>query len=88
MLAAEFAAAGRAAQYEQLKPWLAGEAPVARQTEAARQLGMNEGAVKVAIHRMRRRFREALRAETAQTLAVGDDVEAELRYLVEALTQN
>jgi RNA polymerase sigma-70 factor (ECF subfamily) len=47
---------------------------------------MSEGAVKVAIHRLRRRFRELVRAEVAQTLPAGDDLDAELRYLIEVLT--
>lgn len=39
----------------------------------------------MAIHRLRRRFREAVRAEIGQTLADGDDVQEELRYLIEVL---
>ena len=39
----------------------------------------------MAIHRLRRRFREAVRAEISQALTDGDDVQAELRYLIEVL---
>ncbi len=53
--------------------------------DLARELGLTEGALKVAIHRLRRRFREAVRAEISQTLTDGDDVQAELRYLIEVL---
>ena len=42
---------------------------------------MKEGAVKVAVHRLRKRFRELLRQEIAQTLTDEADVEDELRYL-------
>ena len=54
-------------------------------TDLARELGLTEGALKVAVHRLRRRFREAVRAEISQTLTDGDDVQAELRYLIEVL---
>ena len=83
----EFKSAGKAAQFECLQPWLAGEAETLSQADAARQLGLNEGAVKVAVHRLRKRFREQIRTEIAHTLAEGDDVDIELRYLIEALAQ-
>lgn len=86
-VAREFADAGRGGHFETLKPWLVGEIPALSQAEAGRRLGLNEAAVKVAVHRLRKRFREAIRAEILQTLAEGDSVEAELRYLVEVLTQ-
>lgn len=85
LVAAEFASSGKAAHFDQLKPWLIGEDPALSQADVARRLGLNEGAVKVAIHRLRKRFRDVLRAEVRQTLAAGDDVEAELRYLIGAL---
>lgn len=46
---------------------------------------MSEGAVKVAVHRLRKRFREVLRDELQQTLPEGADPDEELRYLVEVL---
>lgn len=48
-------------------------------------LGMNEGAVKVAVHRLRKRYRQLLRAEIAETLSEGEDVDEELRHLFAAL---
>ena len=48
-------------------------------------LGMTEGAVKVAVHRLRRRFREAVLAEIAQTVAAPEEVDEELRHLFEAI---
>ncbi|MBX3746670.1 MAG: sigma-70 family RNA polymerase sigma factor [Verrucomicrobiae bacterium] len=86
-LAAEAAAAGRAEHFATLKPWLAGGAADLTQAAAAAQLGMGEGAVKVAIHRLRRRFRQWVRAEVAQTLGPGDHVDEELRYLVDVLAK-
>ncbi len=55
------------------------------QFEAAARLGMSEGAVKVAVHRLRKRFREALREELQHTLPEGADPDEELRYLVKVL---
>lgn len=71
---------GRSAQFEALQPWLMGD-DVASHAETAQKLGMTEGAVKVAVHRLRKRFREILRQEIAQTLDDEADVEDELRYL-------
>jgi RNA polymerase sigma-70 factor (ECF subfamily) len=84
-LAAEFREAGKPDHFECLKPWLVGETDALAQAEVGRRLGLSEGAVKVAIHRLRKRFRQLLREEILQTVADGEDIEAELRYLVEAL---
>jgi RNA polymerase sigma-70 factor (ECF subfamily) len=86
-LAGESQAAGRGEQFDALKPWLLGSLAGRSQTEAAQVLGMTEGALKVAIHRLRRRFRELVKAEIAET--VGDPAQAqeELRYLVEVLAR-
>ncbi|MBM3850310.1 MAG: sigma-70 family RNA polymerase sigma factor [Verrucomicrobia bacterium] len=76
--------AGRSAHFERLKPALVGD-DLPSPSDLARELGLTEGALKVAIHRLRRRFREAVRAEIGQTLSEGDDVQEELRYLIEVL---
>ena len=86
-LAEEYHRANRTAWFEQLKPWLAGSEPPARQAAVAAQLGLSEGALKVAVHRLRKRFREAILHELRQTLPDTDDPEDELRYLIEVLSQ-
>ena len=73
-------------QFETLKPWLTGDAEDLSQREAAGRLGMNEGAIKVAVHRLRRRFRELVKAEIAATTGDSSQVRDELRYLLEVLT--
>jgi RNA polymerase sigma-70 factor (ECF subfamily) len=83
----EFSKAGKHEQFDVLKAWLVGEAPALSQLKAARQLGMSEGAVKVAVHRLRKRFRELIRAEIAQTIEEPDKVDEELHYLVEVLSK-
>ena len=84
-LAQEHEASGKADQFEALNPWLSGDTENISQAEAAAQLGMNEGAVKVAIHRLRRRFREVIKGEIGQTVSDPVQVEVELHDLLEAL---
>jgi RNA polymerase sigma-70 factor (ECF subfamily) len=84
-LAEEHRAAGKPGQFDTLKPWLTGDTENISQADAARQLGLNESAVKVAIHRLRRRFREAVKNEIAQTLSDRAQVNEELHHLLEAL---
>ncbi len=64
-----------------LKPWLDGSS-TASQAEAAQALGMSETAVKVAIHRLRVRFRELIRAEIAATVSDPADIAGELSHLI------
>jgi RNA polymerase sigma-70 factor (ECF subfamily) len=64
---------------------LTGDTENISQAEAAARLGVNEGAVKVAIHRLRRRFREVIKDEIGQTLSDRAQVDEELHYLLEAL---
>jgi RNA polymerase sigma-70 factor (ECF subfamily) len=52
---------------------------------AASRLNMNEGAVKVAVHRLRARFRDWVKHEIAQTVPAETDIDEELRYLVSVL---
>ncbi len=82
----EYAASGRRAVFEALKRTLQGESYDPQLV--AGELGATEGAVKVAAHRLRTRFGEALRARIAQTVASAEDVEAELRELSRALSES
>lgn len=68
-----------------LKPYLTGDSEGVRYREVAGELGMNEGAVKVAVHRLRERFHEALRAEVAETVNHPGEVGDEIRYLLAAI---
>jgi RNA polymerase sigma-70 factor (ECF subfamily) len=79
---------GKASLYEKLKPFLMmgkSEIPYAR---AAGELKMSEGAVRVAVHRLRRRYRELLRDEIAQTLANPAQAGEEMQALFSALADN
>ena len=86
-LRAEFVAAGKAVDFEALKSCLMAGREVIEYGTVAKQLGFSEGAARVAVHRMRKRFREIYREEISQTLADGADLEAELRYLAGALAR-
>jgi len=81
LTALEVGHAERAEHFTALKPWLDGGADVT-QADAARTLGMSETAVKVAIHRLRVRFRELIRAEVAATVHDPADAADELRHLI------
>lgn len=80
-LQAEMRGSGKASQFDSLKPYLTGDDPQLSYGATATQLGTSEGAVKVAVHRLRRRFRELVRDEVAQTVASSGEVDDELRYL-------
>jgi DNA-directed RNA polymerase specialized sigma24 family protein len=86
-LEAEFAAAGKAEEFAALKGCLAAAHRVIDYGPVAAKLGLSEGAARVAVHRLRKRFRELYREEIAHTLPDEADLEAELRYLAGALAQ-
>ena len=86
-LAAEAEASGRGVPFAALKPWLLGEVPALSQAQTARELGISEGAVKVAVHRLRKRFRELVKVEIAQTVHDPAQAQEELRYLIQVLSQ-
>jgi RNA polymerase sigma-70 factor (ECF subfamily) len=81
----EYVRAGREKLFEQLKPTLTEASRTVRYAEIAVRLGTSEGAVKVAVHRLRQRYREVLRAEISDTVASPGEVEDELRNLFAAL---
>lgn len=80
-LQAECAAEGKANVFEQLKAFLAAGKGESAQSEVAKTLGMEEGAVRVAVHRLRKRYRQLLRDEIAHTLSDAVMVDEEMRAL-------
>lgn len=81
----EFTQAGKAKLFGQLKLSLGSDRAEVNYTRLAGELAMSEGAVRVAVHRLRQRYRELLRDEIAQTVATASEVEDELRLLFQAL---
>ena len=86
-LEAEFYARDHADLFTTLKPCLVGDRAAQPYTELAAKLGMEEGAIKVAVHRLRQRYRELLRAEIANTVASPGEVDAEMRHLFNVLAR-
>jgi RNA polymerase sigma-70 factor (ECF subfamily) len=70
-----------------LKPFLLGEVAHGQLAATAQQWGASEGSFKVAVHRMRKRYREALRTEIAETVSEPGQVEEEIRYLMAVLAR-
>jgi RNA polymerase sigma-70 factor (ECF subfamily) len=84
-LRAEYEREGKGELFAALNSTLAGSRESQPYAELAAHAGFSEGAVKVAVHRLRKRYRHLLRAEIAQTMAEGADVDEELRYLCAVL---
>lgn len=83
-LRVEMESAGKGEQFDALKGTLSGEDELTRAQIAVR-LDISEGAVKVAVHRLRRRYRELLRAAIAETVSDEANLDDEMRYLVAVL---
>jgi RNA polymerase sigma factor (sigma-70 family) len=81
----EHIAAGTEQLFEALKPCLIGDRQAQPYAVLGTQLGMTEGAVKVAVHRLRQRYRQLLREEIAQTVASPEEVNGEMRHLFAVL---
>jgi RNA polymerase sigma-70 factor (ECF subfamily) len=85
-LAGEWAAVGKRAQFDQLRVFITAPKGTVGYATAAESLGMDEGAVRVAAHRLRKRYRELLRDEIAHTLADPAMVDEEMRALFGAFS--
>ena len=77
---------GKGVQADVLLPYLTEGGDLPGYREAAGRLGLTEGAVKVAVHRLRRRFGAILRLEIADTVLAPEDVEDEVRELIRAVS--
>lgn len=85
-LRSEFAERGKAHQFDKLKKFLSGKNSEETLGEAADQLSMTEVAVKVAVHRMRQRFGEILRAEIENTVSTAEEVDTEIQQLFDVFS--
>ncbi len=81
----EHARAGKGETFAGLKEFLTVGQESRPYRRVAEELGMSEGAIKVAVHRLRRRYREVLKEEIAQTVAGPAEIEEELRELFAAV---
>jgi RNA polymerase sigma factor (sigma-70 family) len=84
-LRSEFENAGKIVEFERLKIFLTADKKEIPYAKVAEELGINESALRVAVHRLRKRYRELFREEIVHTLAEGESVEAELQHLMSVL---
>jgi RNA polymerase sigma-70 factor (ECF subfamily) len=81
----EYRTAGRIELFAELKQTLMGRREAQPYTELAAKLDLSESAIKVNVHRLRKRYRELIRQELTATVEDSQDVEAELHYLFQVL---
>ena len=81
----EYRAAGKSSEFKALRPHLTAERGVIPYPELAAALGTTEGAARVAVHRLRKRFRETFREVIGETVSRPDELDEEVRYMIEVL---
>ena len=86
-LRAEQEAAGKAAGFDRLRALLLGDKSEEGQAALAESLGLTPGALRLALHRLRLRFREIIRSEVAHTVANPADIDGEIRHLAAILAE-
>ncbi|SKA86863.1 RNA polymerase sigma factor, sigma-70 family [Prosthecobacter debontii] len=84
-LNSEMSAQGKGDLFDALKPWLANTAQQGQQQKIALQLGLSETAIRVQVHRLRKRYREWIEAEVAQTLTGTISLQEEMQHLLASL---
>jgi RNA polymerase sigma-70 factor (ECF subfamily) len=84
-LRSEWADAGKGATFDVLRVFLSGDQDTPGFAAAGAQLGWSEGAARVAVHRLRQQYRKRLRERIAQTVASPDEIEHEIRHLLQVL---
>ncbi|MCL5743534.1 MAG: sigma-70 family RNA polymerase sigma factor [Acidobacteria bacterium] len=83
----EAADSGRGTVFDELECCLLGDRPTDTYAQLGSRLGLSETAVKVTVHRLRQRYRELLREEVAHTVTRPEELEAEMRYLLEVVSR-
>jgi RNA polymerase sigma-70 factor (ECF subfamily) len=85
-LSGHYEAAGKQHLFDELKPFISGEDDTVSYADLAGRLQMSEGAVRVAVHRMRQRYGESVREEIAKIVQRPEDIEEEVRHLFAVLS--
>lgn len=83
----EWHESGKGAAFERLGRYVSGDHDAPGYPETARELGWSEGSTRVAVHRLRQRFRDLVRCEIARTVENPEDIEDEWRHLIHVLRQ-
>jgi RNA polymerase sigma factor (sigma-70 family) len=79
--------AGKGELFDHLKGFLTGDSAGLPYADVARTLGMTDGAIRVAVHRLRRNFRDTLIREIADTVSEPAEIDAEIEYLMKAVSE-
>jgi len=82
----EAESAGKRQLFDELKIFISGRAEAGDYADTAKRLAMTEVAVRVAVHRLRQRYRDSLRHEIAQTVGSREEVDEEIRLLFTAFS--
>jgi RNA polymerase sigma-70 factor (ECF subfamily) len=85
-VASQHTSAGRESLFLRLRPLLTDDS-TRPSSELAAELGMSEGALRVAVHRLRRQFAATLRSTIAETVERPEDVDDEMRYLLDIVSR-
>ena len=84
-LRAEFADAGKASEFDRLSMFLNRDSESVRYERLAEEMGVSAGALRMSVHRFRRRYRRLLRAEIAESVSGPEEIDEELRFLLSIL---
>jgi RNA polymerase sigma-70 factor (ECF subfamily) len=82
----EFVSAGRGDEFNRLAPFLRKDADSGGYDAMADEMGVSAGALRMAVHRMRRRYRHLMREEIAETVSNPQDIDEEIRFLLSVLS--
>jgi RNA polymerase sigma-70 factor (ECF subfamily) len=85
LLQQEYVEAGKQEQFASLEPFLTSDSDDQRYEQVAERMGVSAGALRMSVLRMRRRYRDLLRAEIAETVAGPEEVDEEIRFLMSRL---
>jgi len=85
-LRSEYASAGKQEQFASMEMFLEPDSNDARYEEVAARMGISAGALRMAVLRMRRRYRSLLREEIADTVAAPDEIDEEIKFLASTLS--
>jgi RNA polymerase sigma-70 factor (ECF subfamily) len=83
----DFTHTGKEPEFNSLKEWLTAERGRIPYGQIATALGTTEGAARVAVHRMRKQFRQLFRQTIAETVDAAGDVDSEMRHLISVLSR-
>jgi DNA-directed RNA polymerase specialized sigma24 family protein len=85
-LRADFARMGKSDYFEKIAPLLSGATEEASYKARDVELGISAGALRQSVHRARRKYRDLLRAEVAETVSTPEEVDKELQFLLSTLS--